>query len=196
MEDSEVFTAAVEVASTAATVGAITVDTVAATTAGHPIVALMPDQERCTAVHRMGCMEVLHRHEAPLHRRRAEALLAMRTREEVPARPLQPPARQPHTRRLPMGNGIPSPTVTRLAVAWAVLLHRRAAPGLTWEPALTARRRTTWPHPAIQPSPMGSGTPWEAPMLRPGRPDRRDRGDPPQPTSRLTQPWPRTRMQC
>jgi hypothetical protein len=146
VEDSEVLTAAVEVASTAATVVAITAVMAAGTTAGHPIVGLMPDQERCTVAHRMACMEALHRHEAPLDRRRAEAPLAMPTWAEVPAHPLQPPTWQPLTRRLPMGSGIPSPTVTRPAAAWAVLLHRRAAPAaldLTWEPVLTARRRAT-----------------------------------------------------
>ena len=188
--------AAVEAASTAATAVAITVATVAGTTAGHPTVALMPDLERCTVAHRMACMEALHRHEAPLHRRRAEVLLAMRTRDEAPARPLQPPTWQPLTRRLPMGNGTPLPTVTRPAVAWAVLLHRRVTPaalGLTWEPALTARRRATWPQPAMQPSPMGSGTPWVIPTLPPDRPGRRHRR---RLTLRLTQPWLRTRMLC
>ena len=127
MEDLEVLTAAVEVASTAGMV-AITAATVAGTTVDHPTVALTPlDQERCTVVHPLGCMEALHRHEAPLDQRRVGALLAMRA--EVSAGPLQLHTRQTHTVRLPMGNGIPSPTVTRPAVVWAVLLQRRTAPG-------------------------------------------------------------------
>ena len=195
MEDSEVLTAAVEVASTAVTAAGITAGMVVDTTVGHPIVPLMSvDQERCTVVRPMACMEALHRHEAPRDHRRVEASLTIQA--EVLAGPLQPHTRQTHTVRLPMDSGTPSPTVTRPAAAWAALLHRRAAPAalrLTWEPALTERRRATWPQPATQRSPMGSGTPWVIPTLPPDRPGRRHRR---RLTLRLTQPWPRTRMQC